>query len=210
MFRVYLARILSLGGVLAPPAMIFFILLAGSQTPGYNHITDTVSRLSDQAAAHPGTMMTGFIVYGVLIIGFAYALYMRLRHGIRAHVAWGMLTLYGACMILAGIYQDSPPALNESLNPEGIMHNTAIITSCIAMLFGMWSFAGSVYRRPSWFGFTWYTIGASFVGAILSIVFAVQTQVPVSGLLQRLFYLVLLIWVEVVSLWLFRLTFKKE
>ena len=86
----------------------------------------------------------------------------------------------------------------------------AIITSCFAFLLGMWAFAGSVYKRPSWFGFTWFTIGASFIGLVLSIVFTVQSYVPASGLLQRAFYLVLLIWIETVSIWLFRLTFKPQ
>ena len=111
-------------------------------------------------------------------------------------------------MILADVYQDSPGANNASLNPEGIMHNAAIITPCISILIDMWMFAGSVYKKPSWFGFTWFTIAASFVGLVLSIIFVVQSYVPSSGLLQRFFYLVLLVWIETVSIWLFRLSFK--
>jgi hypothetical protein len=188
--------------------MIFFILLAGHLTPGYSHITDTISKLSDQGSANPELMTAGFISYGVLIIGFSYALYLRLRHGFKAHIAWFTLTLYGICMILAGVFQDTPGGNNVPLNPEGIMHNAAIIISCFSILIGMWLFAGSVYKKPSWFGFTWFTIAASFVGLVLSIIFVVQSYVPASGLLQRLFYLILLIWIETVSIWLFRLSFK--
>jgi len=208
MNKAYLSRILSFCGILAPPVMIIFILVAGHFAPGYNHITDTVSKLNDQASQSPELMTAGFISYGVLIICFSYALYLGLRHGIKAHIAWFMLMLYGVCMILAGIYQDSPGGSNAPLNLEGIVHNAAIITSCISILIGMWMFAGSVYKKPSWFGFTWFTIAASFLGLILSITFAVQSQVLASGLLQRSFYLVLLIWIEVVSIWLFRLSFK--
>ena len=188
--------------------MITFILIAGHLTPGYNHITDTISKLSDQGSQSPELMTASFISYGVLIIGFSYALYLRLRHGVKAHVAWFTLTLYGICMILAGVFQDTPGGNNTPLNPEGIIHNATIITSCISILIGMWMFAGSVYKKPSWFGFTWFTIGASFLGLVLSIVFAVQSHVPAPGLLQRFFYLVLLIWIETVSIWLFRLSFK--
>jgi hypothetical protein len=109
-------------------------------------------------------------------------------------------------MILAGIFQDSPGALNT----EGTLHNAAIITSCFSLLIGMWMFAITVYKKPSWFGFTWFTIGASFLGLLLSIVFLVQSQVPLTGLLQRFFYCIILIWIETVSIWLFRLTFKPE
>jgi hypothetical protein len=188
--------------------MIFFILLAGYFTPGYSHITDTVSKLSEQGSQSATLMTIGFISYGLLAIGFSYALYLRLRHGFKAHVALLTLTLYGICMVLAGIFQDSPGGSNAPLNPEGIVHNAAIITSNLSMLIGMWMFAGSVYKKPSWFGFTWFTIVASFVGLVLSIIFAIQSYVPASGLLQRIFYMVILIWIEVVSLWLFRLSYK--
>ena len=204
MTKVYLSRILSLGGIIAPPTLIIIIVIAGLLTPGYNQLTDTVSSLCDQASKTPDLMTAGFIIYGVLIIGFAYALYLRLRHGIKAHIAWFALTLYGVCMILAGIFRDSPGAFDT----EGILHNAAIITSCFSMLIGMLMFAGSVYKKPSWFGFTWFTIAASFMGLILSIIFLVQSYVPLAGLLQRFFYCIILLWIETVSVWLFRLSFK--
>jgi hypothetical membrane protein len=204
MTKVHLSRILSLGGIIAPPALIIIIVIAGLLTPGYNQLTDTVSSLCDQDSSTPTLMTIGFFVYGALSIGFAYALYMRLRHGFKAHLAWFFLTLYGICMILAGVFQDSPGALNT----EGTLHNAAIITSCLSLLLGMWLFAGSVYKKPSWFGFTWFTIVASFLGLLLSIIFLVQSQVPLAGLLQRFFYCLILLWIEIVSIWLFKLTFK--
>jgi hypothetical membrane protein len=208
MTKVWLPRIFSLFGILAPPTIIIVVIVAGLLTPGYNQLTDTISSLSDQGNKTPQLLTVGFIVYGVLIIGFSYALYLKLRHGIGAYVAWFMLALYGICMILSGVFQDSPGGNSAPLNTEGILHNAAIITSCLSMLFGMWMFAGSVYKKPSWFGFTWFTITASFMGLVLSIIFLVQSYVPFAGLLQRIFYCVILIWIEMVSIWLFRLSFK--
>ena len=207
--RVWLIRLLSLMGALAPPVIIAVVIVAGAQTPGYGHLRDSISSLAEQGSRNPLLLNTGFVVYGVLIMGFAGALYIRLRHGIRARVAWGMLTLYGVSMVFAGVFQDSPGGTNDTLNAEGFLHNTAIITSCIAVLLGMWAFAGSVYQRPSWLGFTWFTIAASFLGLVLSIVFAVQTHVPMAGLLQRFFYCVILVWIAAVSIWLLRLSFKE-
>lgn len=202
--------ILSLCGILAPFVMIFFILLAGALTPGYSQIDDTVSKLSEQGSENPGIMIAGFVAYGTLVMGFSYALYLRLRHGLKAHIAWTSMMIYGICMILAGVFQDIPGGSGVPLNTEGILHNAAIITSCLSFLIGMWAFAGSVYRKPSWFGFTWFTIIASVIGLILSIIFAVQAHIPASGLLQRIFYLVLLGWIEIVSIWLFRLSLKEK
>jgi hypothetical membrane protein len=190
--------------------MITLIFIAAAARPGYSHIHDTISKLSEQGSTNPEIMTIAFIAYGILIIGFSYALYIHLRHGFRAHLTWIAFMIYGLCMILAGFYQDIPGGEGVPLNPEGVTHNAVIIVSCISFLIGMWAFAGSVYRRPSWFGFTWFTIIASFIGLVFSIIFAVQSYVPASGLLQRIFYLVLLIWIEIISIWLFRLSFKEE
>jgi len=199
---------LSFCGILAPAIIAVIVLVAGMLTPGYNQLTDTISSLSAQDCQSPNLMIAGFIIYGVLIIGFAYALFLRLRHGIKARVAWFTLTLYGVCMILAGIFQNNTGANITTLNMEGILHNAAVITSCLSVLTGMCMFAGSVYKKPSWYGFTWFTIGASFLGLVLSIIFLIQSQVPLSGLFQRIFYCIILIWIEIVSVWLFRLSFK--
>jgi hypothetical protein len=207
MLGFWLSRIFSFLGILAPPAIAVFVIVAGHFTPGYNQLTDTISSLGDQASHTPQLMNLGFFIYGTLMIGFAYALYLHLRHGFKAHLAWFMFTLYGICMILAGVFQDSP---GTAMNTEGFVHNAVIITSCLSMLFGMWAFADSVYKRPSWFGFTWFTFIASFLGLILSIIFLVQSQVPLAGLFQRLFYGILLIWIEIVAVWLFKLSLKEK
>lgn len=209
-YSLCLHRFLSLCGIIAPLFMIAIILIAGAITPGYSHIHNTVSKLAEQGAADPNLMIIGFIIYGVLIVGFSLELFIHLRHGIKAYITWLFITVYGISMILAGVFQDIPGGKDVPLNFEGTMHNAMIIVSCISFLIGMWAFAGSVYKKPAWFGFTWFTLGASFIGLILSIIFAVQSSFPASGLFQRLFYLVLLIWIEIISIWLFRLTFKKE
>ena len=210
MRRNTITRILALCGIIAPVLIVSIIFIAAANTPGYSHIHDTISKLSEQGSASPELMTIGFIVYGILVIGFSYALYIHLRHGFRAHLTWVAFVIYGLCMILAGFYQDIPGGEGVPLNPEGVAHNAVIITSCISFLIGMWAFAGSVYNRHSWAGFTWFTLIASFVGLVLSIVFAVQSHIPASGLWQRLFYLLMVTWIEIVSVWLFRLSFKEE
>ena len=210
MHRNTITRILAVCGIIAPFLVVTIIFIAATNTPGYSHINDTISKLSEQGSSSPELMTFGFITYGVLVIGFSYALYIHLRHGFKAYLTWAAFMIYGLCMILAGFYQDIPGGDGVPLNPEGIAHNAVIIISCISFLIGMWAFAGSVYNRQSWVGFTWFTLIASFIGLVLSIVFAVQSYIPASGLLQRIFYLLLLIWIEIVSIWLFRLSFKEE
>ncbi|MFC1860539.1 DegV family protein [Chloroflexota bacterium] len=85
---IYIARILALCGILAPPTIIIVIIIAGLLTPGYSQLTDIISSLIGQDSAKLGLMTAGFIAYGVLIIGFSYGLYLRLQKGIKARIIW--------------------------------------------------------------------------------------------------------------------------
>ena len=208
MKKVYLHRILYFCGILAPPTIVIIIVIAGLLIPGYNQLTESISSLSGQDSPRPALMTVGFIVYGVLIIGFSYGLYLRLQRGVKARIIWFTLTLYGIGMILASVFQDSPGTASDITNVEGTLHNITITTAFFSLLIGMWFFARSVYNKPSWFGFTWFTIIATIAGLALSIIFIVQSHVPYSGLLQRIFYIIPLIWIEMVAIWLFRLSFK--
>ena len=208
MTKTHLYRILSLCGILAPPVIIIIIIIAGLLTPGYNHITDTISSLCDQQSTNPELMTAGFFIFGTLIIGFAYGLYLRLQQDSKARRIWISLTLYGIGMIFAGIFQDSPGIGLATINAEGVLHNSSTLIAFFSLLVAVWTFAKSVYNKASWFGFTWFSIAAAAVSLSLSIVFILQSYIPFSGLLQRIVYTIPLIWIEMVSIWLFRLSFK--
>ena len=208
MKKVYLHRILSICGILAPPTIVTIIAVAGLLIPGYDQLTESISSLSGQDSPRPEIMTVGFIVYGALIIGFSYGLYLRLPRGIKARIIWLTLTLYGIGMILASVFQDSPGMASDITNTEGTIHNITITTAFFSLLIGMWLFARSVYKKPSWFGFTWFTIISAVLGLTMSIIFLVQSHITYSGLLQRIFYIIPLIWIEMVSIWLLRLSFK--
>jgi len=209
MTKIKISRVLSFCGVLAPPTIIIIIIIAGLLTPGYNHLTDTISSLSGQESASPGLMTAGFFSYGVLIIGFAYGLYLRLQQGMKARIIWFTLTLYGVGMILAGVFRDSPGVGSGNTNMEGLLHNIFATAAFFSLLIGVWVFAKSVHNKPSWFGFTWFSIVATALSLGLSIIFILQSPIPYPGLLQRVFYVIPLIWIEMVSIWLFRLSFIK-
>lgn len=210
MTKVHLCRFLYFCGILAPPTIIIIILIAGQLTPGYNPLADSISTLSGQESLKPELMTIGFIAFGSLMIGFSYGLHMGMEHGLKARIVWITFTIYGLGMISAGVFQDSPGIASGTINAEGVLHNVFTATSFFSLLIGVWVYARSVHRRPSWFGFTWFTLVASAVSLTLSIIFILRAYVPYPGLIQRVFYIIPLIWIETVSIWLFRLSFKSD
>ena len=200
------SRYLSLCGVLAPPIIVSIIIVAGFLTPGYSHLSDTISQLSAQGRPHPEIMNAGFIIYGVFIIGFSYALYRQLGRGTTARIVWLMLTIYSVGVILSGIFQDNYKASGTVNNLESNLHNVIAFIAFIALIIGIWMFARRVHGNPLWHGFTWFSVAIALFNLTSSLIFVTEAFVPIEGLLQRFFYITSLVWVEAVSVRLFRLS----
>jgi len=65
----YRVHALALCGLIAlQQLLIIFIVVAAAVTPGYSHVSNTVSQLGSQDRPYPWIMNTGFIIYGLLII----------------------------------------------------------------------------------------------------------------------------------------------
>ena len=69
----------------------------------------------------------------------------------------------------------------------------------------MLAVAAIVRRDPAWGGFGRLTIATVSLVLLASLGFLIEALHPFEGLLQRFLYVVLLIWVEAVSLRSFRL-----
>ncbi|MDP3879209.1 MAG: DUF998 domain-containing protein [Dehalococcoidales bacterium] len=208
MVKITLIRLLYACGIAAPPTIILIIIISGMITPGYNPVTDSISTLSDQSSLTPGLMSTGFIVFGILMLCFSAGLYLGLEWSIKSAVIGITFALYGLGMVFGGVFQDSPGIAGMSINVEGVMHNVAITTAFFSLLVGMLLFVKRVHKIPSWYWFTRFTLAAIGIGLLLSIVFIVASHVTYSGLVQRVFYIIPMICIELVSIGLLRLSFK--
>jgi len=194
------SRWLSLCGVVAPPILIVFIIVAALVTPGYSHVSETISQLGAQGRPHPEVMNAGFIVFGLLVNGFAYSLYRRLQNHTGARILWALLTIYGTAVLLSGIFQDASKVPGAESNLESTLHSVLAMIGFFALVAGMWVFARLVHRDPWWRKFTPLSIAIAVLNLGLSLLFLVEGLGSVEGLLQRSFYAISLFWIEVVSL----------
>ena len=206
--KIHLTRFLYTCGIVAPPVIILIIIISGLLTPGYNPLVDSISTLSDQNSLTPGLMTTGFIVFGSLMICFSIGLYLGLERSGKSVIIGIAFALYGIGMIFTGVFRDSPAVAGTIINAEGIMHNVATVIAFFSLLAGMLVFVKNVHKIPSWYGLTWFTLIASAIGLLLSVIFIIASHVTYSGLIQRVFYIIPMIWIELVSIWLFRLSFE--
>ena len=70
----------SLGGIAASILFVTALILIAAVTPGYSHLTNAVSELGMSNAPYALLWnLLGFGVVGVLIVLFAWGLYLELR-----------------------------------------------------------------------------------------------------------------------------------
>ena len=193
-------RWLLLCGAAAPPVVGLFIIVASLVTPGYSQLSDTISQLGAWGRPHPWVMNAGFIVYAMLIIGFAYGLYRRLGRGTGAKAIWFLLAVYCVGIILVAIFQDDLKTPNEVSTLEGTLHSVFAQIAFFAMVIGMMIFARVVYRDPAWRGFTQFTIAVVVLNLVISMPFIFEVSRSIEGALQRSFMGISLVWLEAVSL----------
>jgi hypothetical membrane protein len=192
--------LLVLCGVVAPLVLIASVIAGALVNPGYSHLTETISQLSSQDSLHPGLMTTGFITYGLLMIGLAFEFGRSLRPHRHARIVRILLIIHGIGLLLGGILRSDPTAVQVVRTPVGIMHTGSVFFGCLALVFGIFMFARIKSNKKEWRAFVKF----SFV--IISIVLFVffMAQLPladhINGLLQRLYVTPALLWVELVSI----------
>jgi hypothetical membrane protein len=194
------SRWLALCGVLTLPALTVFIVIAGLVTPGYNHLSETVSQLAAPGRPHPEIIAAGFVLYGVLINGFALYMYRCLGNHTGARVVWLLLGIHGIGIILSAVFTDDPKTPYTIVTLTGILHDAVSSISFLALMAVIWMLARITYQDPAWRGFARFSIGVGVLGLVLSLMFVIDIFNPVEGLLQRTFYFMSLIWIEVLSL----------
>ena len=185
--------------------LVAFIIGAALVTPGYSHVSETVSQLGAQGRPHPEVMNTGFIVYGLQINCLAYGLYRWLGRHTGAKMVWLLLGAYGTGVLLSGIFQDDSKALGTPATLEGTLHSVFAMVAFFALVIAMVMFARIVYFYPAWRNIALLSLVIALLNLALSLMFLMEVFGSVEGLLQRFFYVISLVWVEAVSLRCLRL-----
>jgi len=199
------SRWLCLCGVLMPWVTVAFVAAASLANPGYSHVSETVSLLGTHERPHPEVIRVGFVVLGLLALCFTWGLYRVLKRGPGARAVLLLLTTCGACVLLSGLFRDDPIGPGKPETLEGTLHSAVAFGALWTLVLAMLVVAAVVHRDAAWSGFGWLAVATVALVLLVSVGFLIEALHPFEGLLQRFLYVVLLIWVEAVSLRSFRL-----
>lgn len=191
---------LLLCGLLAPFLLVAFLIVALLLTPGHDYISETISQLGARDRPHPEVVNAGFVISGLLILGFAIGIYLNLGRSMAARIVGILIAINGVGIILTGAFQADSNALGTSSTLEGNLHHIFAAIAYSTLLMGITVFAMLVHRKPGWRGFTQFSLAVAIINLGLLLLYAMGVSKTIEGSLQLSFFGMSLAWVVAVSL----------
>ena len=193
---------LAVTGLLAPLVFILAALAASALHPGYDHLKNFVSELGATGAPAAGIMnFGGFLVYGLLMMAFAWAVHRGIRADPGGWLGPTVLALYGLAYVGVGLApcdagcQAAAPSLHHRLH---LLLGELVLLTAVLSPFTLYV---RMVKDPGWRslatltlllpGSAWLVLQASGLGVA-------------GAIRQRLWLLLLFIWIELVALRLLR------
>ncbi len=198
-------RLLLACGAIGPLLFIVVFLIEGAARPGYSVWQDAVSALS---LGEGGWMqITNFIVCGVLVLGFAIGLRLRLCTGRGS--TWGpiLFGIFGLCLIGAGIFVTDPglgyphEARTITLTVHGTIHSLLSLFGFISLSAACFVLARRDTADQASRGWVWYSVATGLLVVVFFVLTGVVTALNgPAGLTQRICILVGWSWIALLAI----------
>jgi hypothetical membrane protein len=187
-----------MGGVIGPILFVILVVLGGGLYEGYSHVGQKISELGGEGAEYALLQNLNFVLLGVSVIGFAWALAQ-----VFGPPYWGpaLIGIFGLSSSIAnGLLPCDAGCQGETT--IGLLHNITGLAGFVAAIVGMFVLARRWRDDPTRRSHVGFTYGAAFV-AIAGLIWFVVTQAldaqSLSGIAQRTFAGALLIWITVTA-----------
>ena len=201
-------RALLLCGALSSLVYVVNVVVGGLLTPGYSHVRNAVSELTQAGAPHAVVLGALYVVSGLLLAAFGVAVSLESRRTSRRVVTGGVLiSLFAVLAVLLGTVFPQDPIGAPSTFP-GTMHlvlvgvSVPLIVSAI-LLIGF----GLDRTVPRWRHFRLYSVVAvllMFAGGVLTPI-SIAGDVEMLGLAERITQVAYLTWFTLFSIQAYRL-----
>jgi hypothetical membrane protein len=189
-----LSHILSLSGVAAPVFFLVGILISSFFTPGYSHVSHSISELGARGAPFNTVMnYVGTIPAGILTITFSIAMIRQFHGGSSLLISSLFVTLAGIGRLCAGLFPCDPgcfPITTITGRIHFISGSIALLAGSIAPLF--MAFALKTHHSRKLF---YASLISGVVAVILFINLISQQWISCVGAIQRLLLLFTYVWV---------------
>jgi hypothetical membrane protein len=193
---------LAITGLLAPLVFILAALAASALHPGYDHLKNFVSELGATGAPAAGIMnVGGFLVYGLLMMAFAWAVHRGLQAAPGGWLGPAVLALYGLAYVgvaLAPCDAGCQPAVPSAHHRAHLLLGELILLTAVLSPFTLYA---RMVKAPEWRSLATFTL---LLPGTAWVVLQARGLGVAGAIRQRVWLLLLFIWIELVALRLLR------
>ena len=188
-------------GVLAPLLWAAVIVLCGTLTPGFSHVTQYISELGERGSSTELLMRYGaFVPTGLMHLAFAGALALIFRNNRLGVIAAILLGVNGLARIAAGFSPcDAGCAETGSLDQR--MHSLSAAVGFLALAVSTVLWSVVLKRAPNLRNLSAYSVASGILGLAFLVLMAASAEPGAArGLFERLSSGVLSLWILVFAL----------
>ncbi len=202
-------QLAALGGVIGPILFAVLVIVGGVVYDGYSHVAQKISELGGEGAEYALLQNLNFLMMGVLVLGFAWALARILGP---SYLGPALIGFFGVSSSIAnGLLPCDVGCQGETT--IGLLHNITGLAGFLAAIVGMFVLARRWRDDPIWQSHVRLTRGAAF-SAVGGLAWFVVTQAldaqSFAGIAQRIFAGALLLWIAVTAARLYRETSRHD
>ena len=196
-------RAFAICGIIAPILYLLMVIIGGALSPGYSHISETVSELLVSGAPNKPLLNTLLISEYILAILFAIVLHRGINEGKGSKVGPAFLIIAAVLGIFTVIFPQDPGG--PPVTFAGTVHVVLLIPLVILSLAAFLAFWRRLKNDNLWSGYDRYSLITFIIAIPLGIISAVSLESSYIGLLERISAAVVLQWGFVMAIKLFRL-----
>ena len=207
----------SLAGLIAFPFYLALIFILGALEPEFSHLTTPMSFLGGVPGTRGLIFNAGVGVTGVLVIAFGMGMYRQLPARPASRVGLGLLLIGGLGLIGAGYFHCNEGCRNVLAEPDlvGRLHLITSLQTGMGTALAPFFFWAAMRHCKQWQAYARLTLIAAILANLPGITFWLTIFIDhrlesVEGLLQRLGFIVVLIWIFFIATKIWRLAYKDE
>ncbi len=196
-------RFLAMCGIFGPIIFSIVLLNLGFFTPGYDHFSQYMSELGAVDAANPWLMnILGFMLLGILVMLFSVGLDQGIEPGSAGKLGPLLIFISGLALVFVAFFQCDPGCNNTSF--VGLMHGNAAFVAQFALVGAPLFLLFRLDDDDRWRRYVVFSLFVTIIGAMLGVLFRFDVLSEWVGLMQRLSFGILFVWLVVMGIKLFR------
>ena len=184
-------------GVIAPLFYAAVVAVGGWMTPGYSPLANMISELTMSVAPGRVPLAALFVLYNLLVIGFALALPAAMPSADRRWVRGGAALL--VVIAIAGVGMVTVFPTDRPVDPltaTGWVHVALASVASLGTMAAVFAFGWALRRVPAWHSlalFSFVCLAAIAMSGVWTAVTAAQLS-PVMGLAERVTIGAFMVW----------------